>query len=454
MSDGMKENKNLRDTRSVCPCCLKEIEAQIIEKDGCVFMSKECSEHGSFEIKISNNAKRYLDRYNFFTELISPDYRRCKKLLYVSSECNLDCPICFYRLTENNVPLALDFSDIEKLAKTNFVLILFGREPCCRSDIIDVIKMMKKNKKHIFLQTNGVKIADYDFSVKLKEAGVDKIIMQFDGFKEDIYKTIRGANQLLEKKLKALENLKHLGMSVVINDTVMEGVNESSMKEIIDFAVQNSFITGILYLGYGAWGEDAQPQRTVNVEQLLEILEKQTGGKISSENVLIFQKLLYIYLNTVRQGGCILYQNYWIYRNNGDYIPIDRVLDMKRLDVYLTNYLEHYFKKGRKKLGLLYVIWGVLRSLKNYRLLAMMFRDGLKTIIKRNASGGFIPVNFITPCDHYRYEDQILNYCETDLIYKDSSGEVKYQPHTKVLVELWKKNLAEQALAREVKRTI
>jgi len=165
---------------------------------------------------------------------------------------------------------------------------------------------------------------------------------------------------------------------------------------------------------------------------------------------LIFQKLVYVYLSAVNQGSCILYQNYWIYRKNGDYIPIDRVLDMKRLDVYLTNYLELYFKKGRKKRGLLYIIWGVLRSLKNYRLVAMMFRDGLKTIISRSASGGFMPINFVAPCDPYRYADQIGNYCATDLIYKDKSGEVKDQRHAKLLVELWEKNLAENATEREM----
>jgi len=68
-------------------------------------------------------------------------------------------------------------------------------------------------------------------------------------------------------------------MSVIINDTVMEGVNESSMKEVLDFAVQNSFISGILYLGYGAWGKNSQPDKAVNVEQLLDILKKQTKGK-------------------------------------------------------------------------------------------------------------------------------------------------------------------------------
>ena len=43
----------IRKTRSVCPVCLKNIEARLImDNDGSVLMEKNCSAHGDFRVPV------------------------------------------------------------------------------------------------------------------------------------------------------------------------------------------------------------------------------------------------------------------------------------------------------------------------------------------------------------------------------------------------------------------
>ncbi len=433
--------------KSVCPVCLKEISGVIQERDGLVFMLKECVEHGKFEKRLSDNAGMYFDARNFFTTLIKPDYKRNKKLLYVSEVCNLDCPICCFR-PEENVVKGLSFEDIENLAKKDkSELILFAMEPSCRSDIFEIIAMLKKNKKSVPLYTNGLKIADMDFLKKLKASGVDKVVMQFDGFQDEIYKDLRGGDKLLSTKLKALDNLRELGVPTIINDTVMKGSNDRYMKDVFEYAVKNSFVSGAMFIGYTAYGKVVSPEKTLESEELVSLLEKQTGGKISLRNVSIFQKLLYVYLNILKDGICIHLKNYWVYRKNGDYIPVDAVMDMEKLDRFLNIYLDKFYKKNKKLSGIIYLAVSVLRSLKNYRLILLMVVDGLKIVlghISKKAyyskeANGFLQVNFSTACDPYRVDYDILDYCEMDLVYKRKEEGVRCQRQCEALMDFWRK---------------
>ena len=41
--------KDIKTTRSICPECLKAIDATIFEDEGKVFIKKECPEHGAFQ---------------------------------------------------------------------------------------------------------------------------------------------------------------------------------------------------------------------------------------------------------------------------------------------------------------------------------------------------------------------------------------------------------------------
>ena len=47
-------------TESLCPECLKVIDARLFEENGAVYMEKTCAEHGEFRDKIYSDARLYL----------------------------------------------------------------------------------------------------------------------------------------------------------------------------------------------------------------------------------------------------------------------------------------------------------------------------------------------------------------------------------------------------------
>ena len=103
-------------TRSICPECKRDIDAQIHIKEGRVIMRKRCPEHGLFQALISPDVEGYVNslKYNkpgtipleFTTEVaegcphdcgLCPEHQQhtCLALIEVNTGCNLACPTCF-----------------------------------------------------------------------------------------------------------------------------------------------------------------------------------------------------------------------------------------------------------------------------------------------------------------------------------------------------------------------
>ncbi|HNH07138.1 MAG TPA: hypothetical protein PK683_01455, partial [Leptospiraceae bacterium] len=103
-------------TLSLCPVCLKRIDAKIVMQDSGVYMMKTCSEHGSFKVlieedevyyrNIRNYAKRSEMPLHFGTEVIhrcpmdcglcsDHEQHSCLTVLEITDRCNLECPTCY-----------------------------------------------------------------------------------------------------------------------------------------------------------------------------------------------------------------------------------------------------------------------------------------------------------------------------------------------------------------------
>ena len=51
--------KLLKTTRSICPDCLQALDAQVLLRDGQVWMDKECPTHGRYSALLSANVRHY-----------------------------------------------------------------------------------------------------------------------------------------------------------------------------------------------------------------------------------------------------------------------------------------------------------------------------------------------------------------------------------------------------------
>ena len=134
-------------TRSICPTCRAVIDAQILLRDGSVFMRKRCETHGWFEGLIYADSRAYVDqaKYNkpgqaparISTEVsrgcpldcgLCPEHRQhtCLALIEINTACNLDCPVCFanagagFNLTVPEVERMLDrFVELEEIGRAH-----------------------------------------------------------------------------------------------------------------------------------------------------------------------------------------------------------------------------------------------------------------------------------------------------------------------------------------------
>jgi len=306
--------KLLRRIKSVCPTCIKDISAHVVEYNGKVYMLKECDEHGKFKVLLSRDVSYYRklhDLFNKFGFIGDESYKRNYYNLYLTLKCNLNCTICLTNANSESEEPSLELIKkiVGRMKKTK--IGLWGGEPTLRNDLPEIIRIIRKLDNIPVLYTNGIKIADYNYLKTLKKSGLDVVHLQFDGFDDEIYKKLRGRG-LIDIKLKSLDNLRRLKIPTVLETTFVKDLNENEMKSIVDFAAMNKFITAVLFRSYSHQGKKGLAQnKQLLGEELIDTLDKQTGGRITKKKVLKFQKWLYRIYNLTSTRRCF-YNQYFV----------------------------------------------------------------------------------------------------------------------------------------------
>ena len=248
----------IRRTRSVCPVCLRNLPAALTrEDDGRVFLEKRCEKHGAFRTLVWQG-KVDLDGWLLGTGPLPAgqglncpgncglcaehEIGSCCVLLEVTRRCDLRCRFCFARGGEaaDEPALAELKTAVDDIVRQcgGVLLQLSGGEPTLRDDLPELVRYAKEaGCAYVQINTNGLRLArEPDYAARLAEAGADIVFLQFDGTREDIYETLRGA-PLLEQKRKAIEVCGALRLGVTLVPTVVRGVNDDDLGELVRLAV-------------------------------------------------------------------------------------------------------------------------------------------------------------------------------------------------------------------------
>jgi 7,8-dihydro-6-hydroxymethylpterin dimethyltransferase len=263
-------------TISLCPECLKRIDAKIVFEAGNVFMLKRCPEHGNFKILIADDIEYYKNirnynkpsetPYKFNTKThygcpydcgLCPDHEQhsCLTIIEITDRCNLTCPTCYAgsspmhgrHRTFEEVKVMLD--TIVENEKEPDVVQISGGEPTLHPQFFDILDYAKTLPiKHLMVNTNGLEIArDFEFARRLKEYAPDfEIYLQFDSFREESLVALRGAT-LKKIREKALENLNKLNLSTTLVVTLQKGLNDDEIGTIIEFALKQKCVRGVTF---------------------------------------------------------------------------------------------------------------------------------------------------------------------------------------------------------------
>ena len=156
----------------------------------------------------------------------------------VTHRCNMACANCY--IPNRDIP-DMDINKlkecISKFPKRTEVRLI-GAEPTLRKDLPEIIKMIRDTGNRPMLNTNGLRLANNDFTKKLSQSGLRSLSLSMNGADYDaLY--LKTDNMLCAKrKMKALTNCVKNHIFVNINCLIMKGVNEQVIPRLIEIAKQ------------------------------------------------------------------------------------------------------------------------------------------------------------------------------------------------------------------------
>ena len=299
--------QRIRATRSVCPVCLKNLPAELVQReDRKIRLEKRCPEHGAFSTIIWNGAMDFQRWVSHADPLppeagshcpehcgICPEHEigSCCVLLEVTKRCNLRCRFCFANGGDGSrePTLAQLKEAVQDIVcqRGKVLLQLSGGEPTLRDDLPELVRFAKESGcSHVQLNTNGIRLArEPDYARTLAAAGLDIVFLQFDGTREEIYEFLRG-KPLLDVKKEAIAVCSDAMLGVTLVPTVVPGVNTHDLGNIIAFArdhvpaVRGVHFQPVSYFGRHPGSPGAEQRYPL--DQLMADISTQAGIPVES----------------------------------------------------------------------------------------------------------------------------------------------------------------------------
>ncbi|HLJ42372.1 MAG TPA: radical SAM protein [Candidatus Acidoferrales bacterium] len=319
-----------RTTDSLCPGCVKdareaiisgkkdwtdlvhekvgEIKAQIIERDGQVWMVKECPIHGVCEDLMAIDAK--------FLEWIEKNFpgrdipahndedlhrhgsstvrygRGAVLTVDLTNRCNMMCDPCFMDANQVGYVHELSWEEIQEILdnalkikpRRQMSVQFSGGEPTMSPYFLDAVAYARKvGYNSVQAATNGIEFAkSKEFSKKAFEAGLRYAYLQFDGIGNDA-NSHRQVGNLFDVKLRAIENMHEAGIEIVLVTTIVNNVNNDQVGPIVKFAMENpkkiAFVS-FQPVSFTGRDEDITPERRMRQRYTLSHLAKDVSNQV------------------------------------------------------------------------------------------------------------------------------------------------------------------------------
>jgi uncharacterized radical SAM superfamily Fe-S cluster-containing enzyme len=241
-----------------------EIKAQIIERDGEVWMVKDCPVHGHFEDIMAMDTK-FLEHIEAMFPGRDIQAHNDEKLhnhgsstikhgrgsvltVDLTNRCNMMCDPCFMDANQVGFVHELSMDDIKEILdnaisikpRRQMSVQFSGGEPTISPYFIEAVKYSRKvGYNSVQAATNGIEFAkSKEFCKQAAEAGLRYVYLQFDGIGNDA-NSHRQVGNLFDVKLRAINNLHEAGVEIVLVTTLVNGINNDQVGSIIRFALDN-----------------------------------------------------------------------------------------------------------------------------------------------------------------------------------------------------------------------
>ena len=489
----------LRVTESLCPICVDDekfdqmrIPAIVYENAGEVKLIKECHEHGitrekyweDYEmyqeakkwqdpgVKILNPHVAYLE-----SKIVCPTHcGLCIKHkshtglgnVVVTNRCDLSCWYCFFYAKENEpiyepsqdqVRMMLRRMRNEKPVGANAVQIT-GGEPAIRDDIIDIIKIAREEGyEHIQLNTNSIRSAfDPDFPKKIRGAGSNVIYTSFDG------PTPRSNPKNFWEIPAALENYRNAPLGVVLVPTVIGGVNDAYLGDMIRFGLSNIDVVRAVNFQpvslVGRMPDRMREKQRITIPGAIKKIEQQTDGMIGREDFFTVPSTAKVSDFIEQLKGKEMYKlsihfacgmGTYIFKDGDKVTPITRFIDVRGMFEYIGELADEMKGSNFKSIKKVSTTSRLLMNLRkfvdyekaptDFKLKDMVYNaftdgdyHGLKAFHYKSMFIGFMhfmdpytyDVDRVERCDiHYAMPDgRVVPFCAFNVIpelYRDAT---------------------------------
>ncbi len=377
----------LRKTRSICPECNRVIDAEIFERDGVVYIGKTCPKHGYFEDVYFGSYEMY-ERFSKYARdgrgienprTVVPNITcpascgLCSNHLshtalaniVLTNRCDLNCWYCFFYAEKAGYIYEPTIDQIRRMVRNllnekpihGVAVQLTGGEPTLREDLIDIIKAIKEEGiTHIQLNTDGVNLSRKpELCKQVREAGVNTLYVSFDGVTPETnpknYWEIPGL----------LNNCRQAGLGIVLVPTVIKGVNDHEVGDMLRFAFYNmDIVRGINYQPVSLTGRVPRHERErfrITIPEVIQRIEEQTNGEVKQEDwfpvpaAMPLSRFIEAWtgepkyeLTTHFACGAATY----IFNDNGRMVPITRFVDVDGLLKFFEDKAEK-IERGENK---------------------------------------------------------------------------------------------------------
>ena len=323
-----------RQTDSLCPACVKEaresiiagkkdwrdlmhekvgeIKAQIIERDGEVWMVKDCPLHGHYEDMMAVDAKfleldratvpgprhsRAQRRRSAQARLFTVRYGRGSVLTVdLTNRCNMMCDPCFMDANQVGYVHELGWDEIQEILdnalkikpRRQMSVQFSGGEPTMSPYFLDAVAYARKiGYNSVQAATNGIEFAkSKEFSRKAFDAGMRYAYLQFDGIGNDA-NSHRQIGNLFDVKLRAIENMHEAGIEIVLVVTIVNNVNNDQVGTVVKFAMENpkkiAFVS-FQPVSFTGRDEDITPERRLRQRYTLSHLAKDVSIRLAKSS--------------------------------------------------------------------------------------------------------------------------------------------------------------------------
>jgi uncharacterized radical SAM superfamily Fe-S cluster-containing enzyme len=305
----------LSSTTSLCPVCLERVPGEYEAREGAVHLTRTCPDHGTHSPKVWASRDHWEWAGEFGptvdgdpeafhddsadaegsgggcgcgpgedcepvessdaeavdgAELTVDNDHACLAVVEVTDDCNLSCSFCFASSGPGGPQKSAE--EVHGLLETILdsggprPVQFSGGEPTVRPDLPDLVDEARDmGFEHVQVNTNGIALATREgYAETLADAGVTAVYLQFDGLTSETYEAIRDVD-LLETKRRAIDACREAGLSVVLVPTVVPGVNDDEMGDVVRFALDNfDVIESVNFqpvAHFGRYGEDDAEDR-------------------------------------------------------------------------------------------------------------------------------------------------------------------------------------------------